>query len=79
MIKTLSGTVVSTKMSKTAVVEINRFVKHPQYHKYMRVSTRFLAHDENNECQVGDKVTIQASRPFSKKKTFIVVKDEATK
>jgi small subunit ribosomal protein S17 len=76
MIKTLSGIVVSTKMKKTVTVEVNRFVKHPQYGKYMKVSTRFLAHDENNDCQLGDKVTIRSSRPFSKKKAFVVVKEE---
>lgn len=72
--RVLSGVVVSTKMAKTATVEVTRFVKHPQYGKYIKVSTRFLAHDENNECKVGDKVTIRSSRPFSKKKTFVVVK-----
>ena len=68
--KTLTGRVVSSKMDKTIAVVIARTVKHPLYEKYMKRSTRLLAHDENNECKEGDVVIIEASRPLSKQKSW---------
>ena len=69
----LEGVVVSDKMQKTVVVKIERFKRHPLYHKVMRVSKRFKAHDENNECKVGDVVIIEQTRPLSKEKKWKVV------
>lgn len=68
--KTLTGHVVSTKMDKTISVLIQRTVKHPLYEKYIRRSTKLLAHDENNECHEGDIVIIESSRPVSKRKSW---------
>jgi small subunit ribosomal protein S17 len=68
--KTLQGQVVSKKMNKTIAVVISRTVKHPLYEKYMRRSTKLLAHDENNECNEGDIVIIESSRPVSKRKSW---------
>jgi small subunit ribosomal protein S17 len=68
--KTVSGTVVSNKMDKTISVLIERKVKHPLYGKYMRRSTKLMAHDEANECNEGDVVIIESSRPLSKNKTW---------
>jgi len=69
-IKTLTGNVVSNKMDKTISVLVQRTVKHPLYEKYLRRSSRILAHDENNECKEGDVVTITPCRPLSKKKAW---------
>lgn len=71
--RTLSGVVVSDKMKKTAVVLVTRFVKHPKYGKYFKVSKRYKAHDENNSLKVGDKVTIKECPPISKDKRFKIV------
>jgi len=68
--KTLTGSVVSNKMDKTIAVQIPRTVKHPLYEKYLRRSTKLLAHDENNECSEGDIVVIEPSRPLSKNKSW---------
>lgn len=68
------GTVVSDKMDKTVVVQIERLVKHKFYHKYIRRQTKFSAHDEENSCNVGDKVLITESRPLSKTKKWRVSK-----
>lgn len=70
--KTITGMVVSNKMDKTVVVTIDRKVKHPLYHKYIKRTTRLLAHDEANECQEGDTVRIIFSRPISKRKSWKV-------
>ena len=72
--KTLTGQVVSSKMDKTIAVSIARTVKHPLYGKFMKRSTKLLAHDENNECREGDVVVIEASRPISKQKSWRVQK-----
>ncbi|MBC7356989.1 small subunit ribosomal protein S17 [Desulfacinum infernum DSM 9756] len=72
--KTRVGTVVSDKMNKTVVVSVERLVKHPLYGKYVRRRNKFKAHDETNECRVGDRVVIQESRPLSKTKHWVVVK-----
>lgn len=71
--RTLSGVVVSDKMQKTVVVLVNRFVKHPKYGKYFKVSKRYKAHDENKSFKVGDKITIVECPPVSKDKKFRVV------
>ncbi|MFB9886582.1 30S ribosomal protein S17 [Balneatrix alpica] len=76
IVRTETGRVVSDKMDKTVTVLIERKVKHPIYGKYVKRSTKLKAHDENNECQLGDLVTIQETRPFSKTKTWKLVKIE---
>ena len=67
------GMVVSDKMQKTIVVRIDESVKHPKYGKIMKRSTKFKAHDENNECGIGDKVRIMETRPLSKDKRWRLV------
>jgi small subunit ribosomal protein S17 len=64
------GFVVSNKMDKSVVVEVTRTVKHPFYGKFMRKRKRFMAHDENNACQIGDKIRIVETRPVSKNKRW---------
>ncbi|NOX09727.1 MAG: 30S ribosomal protein S17 [Gammaproteobacteria bacterium] len=73
-IRTLTGRVVSDKMNKTITVLIERKVKHALYGKYMRRSTKLHVHDENNECQAGDLVTVEQCRPLSKLKSWTLVK-----
>lgn len=68
------GTVVSDKMDKTVVVRIERLVKHKFYHKYVRRRTKFVAHDEENSCGIGDKVMITESRPLSRTKRWRISK-----
>ena len=68
----LTGTVVSDKMDKTAVVQVERLVKHPLYKKYIRRRNKFAAHDKDNSCNIGDKVMITESRPISKLKRWRV-------
>jgi small subunit ribosomal protein S17 len=68
------GVVVSNKMDKTVVVAVERTVKHVMYHKYIRRRTKFAAHDEQNSCQIGDKVMITESRPLSRSKRWRVSK-----
>jgi len=79
--KKLVGVVVMDKMDKTVVVEVERMLKHPKYHKYLRTKTTCKAHDEENKAKVGDKVLIVESRPLSKDKRWVVkeiiVKEEA--
>lgn len=70
--KQLIGTVVSDKMDKTAVVAVERLVKHPLYKKYIRRRNRYAAHDQDNRCQVGDQVMIAESRPMSRLKRWRV-------
>jgi small subunit ribosomal protein S17 len=72
--RTLQGRVVSDKMDKSVTVSIERFVKHPVYGKFVRKSTKLHAHDENNECQVGDIVVVEQCRPLSKTKSWRFVK-----
>jgi small subunit ribosomal protein S17 len=71
--RTLSGRVTSNKMDKTATVAIERLVKHPIYGKYIRRTTKLHVHDERNECQEGDLVTIKQCRPLSKTKAWTLV------
>lgn len=68
--RTLVGEVVSNRMEKTISVRVDRQVEHPLYKKYIRRSTKLLAHDENNECNEGDKVAIEECRPLSKRKAW---------
>jgi small subunit ribosomal protein S17 len=68
--KTLEGIVVSNKMDKTAVVAVESKVAHPLYKKVVKRTKKFKAHDEKNECQIGDKVEIIETRPLSKDKYF---------
>jgi len=68
------GSVKSNKMKKTVTVAIERLVEHPFYKKYIRRTTKIMAHDEKGECNVGDIVEIKETRPISKNKTFVVVK-----
>lgn len=75
MKKILTGKVVSDKMQKTVVVEVNRYVKHPKYKKYLTHTKRYKAHDENNQFKVGDQVSIRETRPLSKDKHFEVITD----
>ncbi|MBE6905460.1 30S ribosomal protein S17 [Marasmitruncus massiliensis] len=70
--KTRVGMVVSDKMDKTVVVAIEDNVKHPLYKKIIKRTTKFKAHDENNECGIGDKVEIMETRPLSKDKRWRV-------
>jgi small subunit ribosomal protein S17 len=70
--KTLTGVVSSEKMDKTVVVMVNRLVLHPVYKKYIRKRTKVKAHDEKNECNIGDKVLLIETRPLSKVKRWRV-------
>ena len=70
--KVLRGTVVSVKMRDTVVVAVNRYVKHPVYGKYRRVTKRYKAHSPGNTLSVGEPVSIEACRPVSKEKHFRV-------
>lgn len=72
-LRTVTGRVVSHKMDKTISVLVERLVKHPVYGKYVKRSTKFLVHDENNISREGDVVTITSCRPYSKLKTFRLV------
>ena len=72
--KTLTGTVVSNKMDKTISVSVERLIKHPTYGKYVRRTTRLLAHDEKNECRAGDTVAISECRPLSRRKSWTLVR-----
>lgn len=72
-LRTMTGRVVSNKMDKTISVLVERMIKHPVYGKYIKRSTKLLAHDEKNLCQEGDTVTITSCRPISKRKTFRLV------
>jgi len=69
----LSGRVVSDKMDKTVTVLIERRVKHPMYGKYLTRSSKVHAHDEKNECRIGDLVTVRETRPLSRTKTWTLV------
>jgi small subunit ribosomal protein S17 len=69
----LMGKVVSNKMDKTIAVSVERLVKHPTYGKYIRRTTKLLAHDEANECKEGDTVSIKPCRPMSRRKSWVLV------
>jgi small subunit ribosomal protein S17 len=72
-LRTMTGSVISHKMDKTISVLVERTIKHPIYGKYIKRSTKLLVHDEKNQCQEGDRVTITSCRPISKRKTFKLV------
>ena len=72
-VRTLSGKVVSNKGDKTISVLIERFEKHPLYGKYVKRSSKIAAHDEKNECKIGDTVTISECRPLSKSKAYRLI------
>lgn len=72
--KTRVGTVVSDKMDKTIVVAVRDSVQHPLYKKILKRTVKFKAHDENNECGIGDRVMIMETRPMSKDKRWRMVK-----
>ena len=72
-IRTLQGKVVSNKMDKSIVVAIERQVKHPIYGKFIKRTTKLQVHDETNQCQAGDVVTIRECRPLSKNKSWTLV------
>lgn len=67
------GVVVSNKMDKSIVVAVKRKVKHPMYGKFVNRTTKFMAHDEQNTCSIGDTVKIQETRPLSKSKRWRLV------
>ena len=71
--RTLTGTVVSAKTAKTIAVEISRVLKHARYGKYIRRTTRLLAHDETSQAREGDTVTISQCRPISRRKSWALV------
>ncbi len=71
--KTRVGVVISNKMQKTITVAIERKVSHPIYKKYFKKTTKLMAHDEKNECKIGDKVKIMETRPLSLKKRWRLV------
>ena len=71
--RTIVGRVVSNKMDKTVSVAIERLIKHPVYGKYIRRTSKVLAHDAANECKAGDRVAISECRPVSKNKSWAVV------
>lgn len=67
------GVVTSNKMEKSIVVQVERIVKHPMYGKFMKKTTKFVAHDEKNDCNEGDTVRIMETRPLSKRKNWRLV------
>ncbi len=74
MKRQVNGIIVSNKMDKTVVVQVERLVKHPLYKKYIRRRNKFKAHDKDNACGIGDRVEISESRPLSKTKRWRVVR-----
>ena len=70
----VAGIIVSNKMDKTVVVQVERLVRHPLYKKFIRRTNKFAAHDKDNTCQIGDRVEISESRPLSKTKRWRVVR-----
>lgn len=71
--KEKTGIVTSNKMEKSIVVSVERKVKHPKYGKFIKTTNKFMAHDEKNECTIGDKVRIMETRPLSKNKNWRLV------
>ncbi|XP_077238641.1 uncharacterized protein LOC143879871 [Tasmannia lanceolata] len=70
--KPVVGMVVSNKMQKSVVVAVDRLFHHKVYNRYVKRSSKFMAHDENNQCNIGDRVRLDSSRPLSKRKHWIV-------
>jgi small subunit ribosomal protein S17 len=75
--KKLRGTVVSDKMTDSAVVSVVRYEKHPRYTKFIKTAKKYLVHNPGNKAVVGDKVEIKEIRPMSKRKHFAIVDDNA--
>ena len=73
--KAISAKVIKTAMNKSAVVSVERLVKHPVNGKYIKRSTKYHIHDENNKCNVGDTIKIKQCRPISKTKTWTLVEE----
>ncbi len=69
--KKIVGIVVRDKMDKSVVIEVEKFSKHPRYHKYLRTKKRYKAHDEGNLCKIGDRVLVVETRPLSKDKNWL--------
>jgi small subunit ribosomal protein S17 len=74
MKRQVTGIIVSNKMDKTVVVQVERLVKHPLYKKFIRRRNKFMAHDKDNACEIGDRVEISESRPLSKTKRWRVIR-----
>jgi len=74
--KMITAKVVKTKMNKSAVVSVERLVKHTVNGKYIKRSTKYHIHDENNTCSVGDVIKIKQCKPISKTKTWVLVEDQ---
>ncbi|MDR2018984.1 MAG: 30S ribosomal protein S17 [Syntrophobacterales bacterium] len=70
--KKIIGIVIKDKMDKSVVIEVEKFLKHPRYHKYLKMKKKYKAHDEANVCKVGDKVLLVETRPLSKDKRWLV-------
>jgi len=70
--KMRDGVVVSDRMHKSVVVQVERRVKHARYHKFLRLRKRYAAHDEQNQCRIGDRVRLVETRPLSKTKRWVV-------
>lgn len=79
MVKILTGVVVSKKMEKTVVIEIERKQQHPRYKKIITRHKRLQAHNENNDVKLGDVVDVQETKPISKHKSFIVISKAKSK
>lgn len=77
-VRELTGIVTSDAMQKTRIVEVARLIHHPKYHKQMKVTTRYAAHDEKNATHVGDRVVIAESRPLSKTKRWSIARTITT-
>ncbi|MBQ3735224.1 MAG: 30S ribosomal protein S17 [Bacteroidales bacterium] len=71
--KVREGIVVSDKMDKSIVIKVERKMKHPIYGKFLKRTTKFMAHDEKNECRIGDRVRIMETRPLSKNKCWRLI------
>jgi len=71
--KVVMGTVVSDRMNKTATVLVSRRLQHPKYKKFIKLSKKYHAHDENNECHIGDVVRLMETRPLSRTKRWRVI------
>jgi len=71
----LTGKVVSSKMEKSATVQVERLVKHPRYHKYIKRHKNYMVHDEGNQANPGDVVVIEESRPISRRKRWVIVEN----
>ena len=77
--RVVTGRVTSDKMAKTVTVLVDRRVMHPLYKKFIRLSKKYAAHDEANECKIGDAVRIEECRPISKRKTWMVIERNGVK